>query len=83
METSAPGETRNCFSGRSCPSSRWYHDNSVGRRSPSHSPAMISGQAFRSPVSSPWSWTRWWQKSGSPRCSSMVGVVSTSSSPAL
>jgi hypothetical protein len=32
METSAPGGTRNCFSRRSCPSSRWYHDHSIGRR---------------------------------------------------
>jgi hypothetical protein len=43
METSAPGGTRSCFSGRSCPSSRRYHGHSVGRMSPSHSPAMISG----------------------------------------
>jgi hypothetical protein len=83
METSAPGGTRSCFSGRSCPLSRRYHDHSVGRRSPSRSPAMISGQASQSPVSSPWSWIQWGQKSGSPRCSLMVGVVSTSSSPAL
>jgi hypothetical protein len=68
---------------RSCPSSRQHHDHSAGQRCPSCSPTMISGQAFRSPVSSPWSWTRWWQKSGSPRCSPTVGVVSTISSPAL
>jgi hypothetical protein len=80
--TSAPGGTRSCFSGRSCPSSRQYHDHSVGRRSPSCSPTTIGGRASRSPVSSPWSWIQWWLKSGSPRCSSMVGVVSTSSSPA-
>jgi hypothetical protein len=61
-ETLALGGTRNSFSGRSCPSSRWYHDHSVGWRSPSHSPAMISGQASRSSVSSPWSWIQWWQK---------------------
>jgi hypothetical protein len=82
-ETSAPGGTRNCFSGRSCPSSWWYHDHFVGQRSPSRSPAMTSGQASQSPVSSPWSWIQWWQKSGSPRCSLTVGVVSISSSLAL
>jgi hypothetical protein len=32
-----------------------YHDHSVGWRSPSHFPAMISGQASQSPVSSLWS----------------------------
>jgi hypothetical protein len=53
--TSALGGTRSCFSRRSCPSSWRYHDHSVGRRSPSRSPAMISGRASRSPVSSPWS----------------------------
>jgi hypothetical protein len=83
METLVPGGNKNCFSGRSCPLSRRHHDRSAGRRCPSRSPAMTSGPAFRSPVSSPWFWTQWWQKSGSPRCSSMVGVVSTSSSPAL
>jgi hypothetical protein len=83
METSAPDGTINCFSGRSCPSSRRYHDHFIGRRSPSCSLAMTGGQASRSPVSSPWSWIQWWQKSGSPRCSSTVGVVSISSSPAL
>jgi hypothetical protein len=56
METSAPGGTRSCFSGRSCPLSQRYHDHSVGQRSPSRSPAMISGRASRSPVSSPCSW---------------------------
>jgi hypothetical protein len=30
MEISAPGGSRSCFSGRSCPSSRRYHDHSVG-----------------------------------------------------
>jgi hypothetical protein len=60
-----------------------HYDHSAGQRCPSCSPTMISGQAFQSLVSSPWSWTRWWQKSGSPRCSLTVGVVSTSSSPAL
>jgi hypothetical protein len=83
METSVPGGNTNCFSERSCPSSQRHHDHSAGRRCPSHSPTTISGQAFWSPVSSPWFWTRWWQMSGSPRCSSTVGVVSTSSSPAL
>jgi hypothetical protein len=85
METLVPSGNKNCFSGRSCPSSRPHHDHShsAGQRCPSHSPAMITGQAFQSPISSPWSWTRWWQKLGSPRCSSTVGVVSTSSSPAL
>jgi hypothetical protein len=33
METSALGGTRSYFSRRSCPSSRWYHDNSVVWRS--------------------------------------------------
>jgi hypothetical protein len=83
IEISVPGGNKNCFSGRSCPSSRWHHDHSAGRRCPSRSPVMISGQAFQSPVSFPWFWTWWWQKSSSPRCSSTVGVVSTSSSPAL
>jgi hypothetical protein len=83
MGISAPGGTRSCFFGRSCPSSRRHHDYSVGWRSPSRSPATISGRASRSPASSPWSWILWWQRSGSPRCSSMVGAVSTSSSPAL
>jgi hypothetical protein len=58
METSVPGGNKNYFSGRSCPSSRRHHDHSAGRRCPSRSPAMISGQAFRSPVNSPWFWTR-------------------------
>jgi hypothetical protein len=49
------GRTRSCFSERFCPSSRRYHDHSVGRSSPSRSPAMTSGRAFRSSVSSPWS----------------------------
>jgi hypothetical protein len=40
---SAPGGTRSCFFGRSCPSSQRHHDHSVGRRSPSRSPAKISG----------------------------------------
>jgi hypothetical protein len=39
--------------------------------------------SFRSLISSLWSWVWWWQKSGSPRCSLTVGVVSTSSSQAL
>jgi hypothetical protein len=52
-ETLAPGGTRSCFSGRSCPSSGQYHDHSAGRRSPSRSPTMISGRASRSPVSPP------------------------------
>jgi hypothetical protein len=34
--------------------------HSVGQRFPSRSPATISGQASRSPISSPWSWIRWW-----------------------
>jgi hypothetical protein len=51
METSVPG-------GRSCPSSRWHRDHSVGQRFPSHSLMMISGQVSQSPVSSPWSWIR-------------------------
>jgi hypothetical protein len=80
METSVLGGNKNCFFGRSCPLSRRHHDHSAGRRCPSRSPMMISGQAFRSLVSYLWFWTRWWQKSGSPRCSSTVGVVSTSSS---
>jgi hypothetical protein len=70
METSVPGGNKNCFSGRSCPSSRRYHDHSVGRRSPSCSPVTTSGQASRSPISSPWSWIRWWQKLGSPSVTS-------------
>jgi hypothetical protein len=59
MGISAPGGTRSCFSGRSCPSSRWYHDHSIGRRSPSRSPTTISGRASRSPASSPWFWILW------------------------
>jgi hypothetical protein len=83
MGISAPGGTRSCFFGRSCPSSRWCHDHSVGRRSPARSPATISGRVSRSPASSPWFWILLWQRSGSPRSSLMVGAVSTSSSPAL
>jgi hypothetical protein len=71
LSTSSLGETRifvpdgirSCSSGRFCPSSRRYHDRSVGRRSPSHFPMMTSGRAFRSPVSAPWSWTLWWRRS--------------------
>jgi hypothetical protein len=37
------GGTRSCFSGRSCLSSRRYHDHFVGRRSPSRSPALTNG----------------------------------------
>jgi hypothetical protein len=59
MRILAPGGTRSCFSGRSCPLSRRYHDHSVGRRSPSRSPAMTNGQAFRNPESSPWSSILW------------------------
>jgi hypothetical protein len=55
METSVPGGNKNCFSGRSCPSSRRYHDHSVGWRSPSRSPVTTSGQASHTLVSSPWS----------------------------
>jgi hypothetical protein len=54
MGISAPDGTRSCYFGRSCPSSRRYHDHSVGQRSPSRSPAMTSGRYFRSPASSPW-----------------------------
>jgi hypothetical protein len=54
METLVLGGNKNCFSERSCPASRWHHDHSAGWRCPSHSHEMISGQAFRSPVSSPW-----------------------------
>jgi hypothetical protein len=72
METSAPSGTQNCFFGRSCPSSQRYHDHFVGRRSPYHFLTTTSGQASQCPVSSPWSWIRWWQKSGSPRCSSSL-----------
>jgi hypothetical protein len=39
--------------------------------------------SFSSLATSPWSWTRWWQKSGSPKYLSTAEVVSTSSSPAL
>jgi hypothetical protein len=67
MRIFAPGGIRSCSSGRFCPSSRRYHDHSFGRRSPSRSPAMTSGRAFWSPVSSPWSWTLWWRRSSSPR----------------
>jgi hypothetical protein len=52
MEVSVPGENKNCFSERSCPSSRRYHDHSVGQRSLSRSPVMTSGQTSRSSVSS-------------------------------
>jgi hypothetical protein len=83
MTSSIPGGNRNCFSEKSCPSSRRYHDHSGGRRSPSRSHVMINGQASQSPANSPWSWTRWWQKSSSPEFSSTAEVVSTSSSPAL
>jgi hypothetical protein len=78
MRILAPGGTRSCFSGRSCPSSRRYHDNSVGRRFPSRSLVTISGRAFRSPVSSPWSWILWLRRSSSPRSSLMVGAASIS-----
>jgi hypothetical protein len=43
METSVPGGNKNCFSGRSCPSSRRHRDHSAGQRCPSHFPATISG----------------------------------------
>jgi hypothetical protein len=43
METLVPGGNKNCFSGRSCPSSRRHHDHSAGQRCPSRSPTMISG----------------------------------------
>jgi hypothetical protein len=66
MRILAPGGTRSCFSGRSCPSSRRYHDHSVGWRSPSRSPVMTNGRAFRNPKSSPWSSILWWQRSSSP-----------------
>jgi hypothetical protein len=36
-ESSIPGGNRNCYSEKSCPSSRRYHDHSGGRRSPSRS----------------------------------------------
>jgi hypothetical protein len=62
MRISVPGGTRSCFFGRFCPSSRRYHDHSVGRRSPSRSLAMTSGRAFRSSVSFPWSWILWFTK---------------------
>jgi hypothetical protein len=42
MGISAPGGTRSCFFGRSCPLSRRHHDHSVGWRSPSRSPMTIS-----------------------------------------
>jgi hypothetical protein len=83
MKRLVPGGNRNCFSRRLCSSSPRYHVHSGGRRSPSRSHAMISGQASRSSANSPWSWTRWWQRSSSPEYSSMMEVVSTSSSPAL
>jgi hypothetical protein len=82
MKRSVPGGNRNCFSERSCPSSRRYHDHSGGRRSPSRFHETISGPASENPANSPWSWTQWWQKSSSPEYSSTVEVVSTSSSPA-
>jgi hypothetical protein len=53
MKRSVPGGNRNCFSEKSCPSSRRYHDHSGGRRSPSRSHEMINGPAFRSPANSP------------------------------
>jgi hypothetical protein len=43
MRILVPGGIRSCFSGRFCPSSRRYHDHSVGRRSPSRSPVTTSG----------------------------------------
>jgi hypothetical protein len=46
METSVPGENKNCFSRRSCPSSQRHHDHSASQRCPSRSPSMIGGQAF-------------------------------------
>jgi hypothetical protein len=82
-KSSIPGGNRNCSSKKSCPSSRRYHNHSVGQRSPSRFHVTISGQASRSPANSPLSWTRWWQKSSSPEYSSTAEVVSTSSSPAL
>jgi hypothetical protein len=83
MKKSVPGGNRNCFSERLCPSSRWYHDHSGGRKSPSRFHVTISGQASRSPENSPSSWTWWWQKSSSPEYLSTAEVVLTSSSPAL
>jgi hypothetical protein len=83
MRISVPGGTRSCFFGRSSPLSRRYHDHSVGRRSPSRSLVMTSGRAFRSSVSSPWSWILWWQRLSSPRSSSMAGAGSISSLSAL
>jgi hypothetical protein len=77
MRTLAPGGTRSCFSGRSCPSSRRYHDHSVGRRSPSRSPVTTNGRAFRNPKSSPWSLILWWRRSSSLRSSSMAEAGST------
>jgi hypothetical protein len=62
-----PGGIRSCSSGRFCPSSRRYHDHSVGRRSPSLSLVRTSGRAFLSLASSPWSWILWWQRSSLPR----------------
>jgi hypothetical protein len=53
IRTSVPGGNKNCSSERSYLSSRWYHDHSVGQRSPSRSHVTISGQASRSPASSP------------------------------
>jgi hypothetical protein len=41
MRILAPGGTRSCLSRRSCPSSRWYHDHSVGWRSPFRSPFVL------------------------------------------
>jgi hypothetical protein len=54
-----PGGTRSYFFGRSCPSSRRYHDRFVDQRSPSRSPATTNGRAFRNPESSPWSLILW------------------------
>jgi hypothetical protein len=83
MGITAPGGTRSCFFGRSYPSSWRCQDHFVARRSPSHFPTMINGQVSRSLAIFPWFWILWWLRSGSQRCSSMVGAVSTSSSPAL
>jgi hypothetical protein len=83
MRIFVPGGIRSCSSGRFCPSSRRYHDHSVGRRSPSRSLVMTSGRDFPSPTSSPWSWILWWRTSSLPRSSSMAGAGSISSSSAL
>jgi hypothetical protein len=81
-KSSVPGGNTNYYSEKSCPSSRQYHDHSDGRRSPSRSHETINGPTSRSSANSASSWTRWSQRSSSPKYSSTAEAVSTSTSPA-